>query len=132
EATTGLHARLALAVSEMEKQKEALQKLERSVSSIQRQLNDLHDPMARLPCEISSEIFIHCLPPVDDVYPRLSDPLLLLSICTLWSKIALSTPQLWANLIVQIPSVVTAEFAKLLDGWLQRARGNPLFLSFDG
>jgi hypothetical protein len=58
EATTALHARLELAVSEMEKQKDTLKKLERSASSIQRQLND-HDPMARLPCEISSEIFIH-------------------------------------------------------------------------
>ncbi|KAJ7089596.1 hypothetical protein C8R44DRAFT_892288 [Mycena epipterygia] len=132
EATTALHARLDLALSEMEKQKYVLEKLERSVSSIRRQLNDVHDPMARLPCEISSEIFIHCLPPVDNVYPRLSDPLLLLSICTRWTEIAVSTSQLWANLIAQIPSAVTAEFAKLLDGWLQRAGGSPLSLSFDG
>ncbi|KAJ7268439.1 hypothetical protein C8J57DRAFT_1612511 [Mycena rebaudengoi] len=116
EATTVLRARLELDVSEMEKQKDALEKLERSVNSIQRQLNDLHDPMARLPCEIPCEIFIHCLPPIDYVYPRLSDPLLFPNICTRWTQIALSTPQPWVNLVVQIPSAVTAEFAKLLDG----------------
>ncbi|KAJ7768547.1 hypothetical protein B0H14DRAFT_2968345 [Mycena olivaceomarginata] len=91
-------------------------------SGLQRQLNDLHDPMARLPRETGSEIFIRCLPPSEntDKHPR--DPLLLLSICTFWTEIALSTPRLWADL----------EFTDFLDRWLSRAKESPLSLSFTG
>ncbi|KAJ7321096.1 hypothetical protein DFH08DRAFT_788852 [Mycena albidolilacea] len=134
EAEATLQARLEGALSEMKKEKDVLRQLELSRSRIQRQLNDLHDPIARLPLEISSEIFIYCLPPHEEVYTSLCDPLPLLSICTLWTEIALSTPRLWADLSVEMPPTaeVTTEFETFLNGWLLRGRNHPLSLSFTG
>jgi hypothetical protein len=132
EASAALHARLAEVASELEKQTEVLNTLQRTRSSIQRQLNDLHDPMARLPLEISSEIFTYCLPSEEEEYPGLTDPLLFLQICTLWTQIALSTPGLWSNLSVEIPLDVTAEFERFLDGWILRAQDYQLSLSLTG
>ncbi|KAJ6523351.1 hypothetical protein B0H19DRAFT_866849, partial [Mycena capillaripes] len=59
-----------------------------------RQLNALRDPIARLPLEISSEIFLQCLSenPTPDAEIA---PTLLLNVCNSWSNIALSTPTLW-------------------------------------
>ncbi|KAJ6525080.1 hypothetical protein DFH09DRAFT_1286249 [Mycena vulgaris] len=57
-----IQARIAQVSAVIERQKEVLQKLERSKRVLQRQLNDVRDPVARLPLEISSEIFSLCLP----------------------------------------------------------------------
>ncbi|KAJ7321116.1 hypothetical protein DFH08DRAFT_753883, partial [Mycena albidolilacea] len=130
EASATLRSRLEAVLSDIAKQKEIIKKIEGSTSGIQRQLNDFHDPMARLPRETASEIFIHCLPPSENTYKYLRDPLLLLSICTRWSEIALSTPRLWTDLCVEIPAEVTSEFINSLDGWLSRAKESPLSLSF--
>ncbi|KAJ7607935.1 hypothetical protein FB45DRAFT_1130661, partial [Roridomyces roridus] len=43
------------------RQKEALRILERQLGATRSQLNSALDPMMRLPVEISSEIFVHCL-----------------------------------------------------------------------
>ncbi|KAJ7235989.1 hypothetical protein C8J57DRAFT_1728395 [Mycena rebaudengoi] len=62
---------------------------------MQRRLNCLLDPITRLPVEISSEIFILCLPdsgPAGYRRPNPGDaPSLLLRICTAWADIARST-----------------------------------------
>ncbi|KAF8123812.1 hypothetical protein K438DRAFT_1894259 [Mycena galopus ATCC 62051] len=78
---------------EIDLQKEVLQQLERSKSAAQRQLNGIHDPVARLPLEISSEIFVQCLPPGHLKLNAHSAraPMLLLNVCSTWSDIALST-----------------------------------------
>jgi hypothetical protein len=102
EACATLRARLEGVVSDIERQKEILRELEQSRRDIHRQLNDLSDPIARPPVEISSEIFIHCSPCVDEAYNRLCK-LLLLSICTMWTEIALSIPHLWTDLRVKMP-----------------------------
>ncbi|KAF8210925.1 hypothetical protein K438DRAFT_100371 [Mycena galopus ATCC 62051] len=99
--------------------------------AIVRQPND-HEPMARLPVEISSEIFIRYLLPEDDDYPDPCDSLLLLSICTSWTAIALSTPELWSKLLLVLPSEVTAEFQDFLNGWFVRAKDHPMSISFSG
>ncbi|KAJ7321097.1 hypothetical protein DFH08DRAFT_1086017 [Mycena albidolilacea] len=119
EASATLRSRLEAVLSDIAKQKEIIKKIEGSTS-------------ARLPRETASEIFIHCLPPSENTYKYLRDPLLLLGICTRWSEIALSTPQLWANLCVEIPAEVTSEFVNYLNGWLSRAKESPLSLSFTG
>ncbi|KAJ7727239.1 hypothetical protein B0H16DRAFT_1697804 [Mycena metata] len=88
----------------------------------QRQLNSLRDPLAvsRLPLEISSEIFLQCLPEHSPWLPQRptprSAPMLLMSICNTWSDIALSTSALWSTIHLETP---TAEILRL---WLQRAR----------
>ncbi|KAJ7774949.1 hypothetical protein B0H16DRAFT_1408086, partial [Mycena metata] len=91
-----IEARIDELSAEIERQKNILDQLERSRKVAYRQLNAIRDPVARLPLEISSEIFLQCLslsprPPAD---PRVA-PMLLLNICNAWTNIALSNPALW-------------------------------------
>ncbi|KAJ7453704.1 hypothetical protein B0H11DRAFT_1621137, partial [Mycena galericulata] len=112
--------------ADIEQQKEVLKKLEHSKSLVQRQLNNVRDPVARLPSEISSEIFTQCLPLL--VEPGAHNiPILLLNICNTWTDIALSTPALWAAIRVVFPR--PEGFPQLLRTWLQRARNRPLSVS---
>ncbi|KAJ7102813.1 hypothetical protein C8R44DRAFT_347035 [Mycena epipterygia] len=80
------------------------------------------DPVARLPLEISSEIFIRCLPPLPKP-GAFQVPMLFLNICNAWTDIALSTPALWASIHVDFPCV------QLLGTWLKRARNHSLSIS---
>ncbi|KAJ6466436.1 hypothetical protein C8R45DRAFT_839249 [Mycena sanguinolenta] len=60
-------------------------------------------PVCRLPAEITSEIFVYCLPTsysdhdVNTANPSQA-PMLLLHICRNWRDIAISTPALWAKM----------------------------------
>ncbi|KAJ7271192.1 hypothetical protein C8J57DRAFT_299320 [Mycena rebaudengoi] len=96
----------------------------------QRQLNIVVDPIgARLPVEISSEIFILCLPDSRDPNPRTA-PLLLLRICTMWANIARSTPALWDTLHVHFPRA--EGFEHLFDSYLARSKSRRLALTLTG
>ncbi|KAJ7133555.1 hypothetical protein C8R44DRAFT_533661, partial [Mycena epipterygia] len=80
----------------------------------------------RLPLEISSDIFTHCLPTPSVPDPNTA-PMVLLAICRLWSHIALSTPLLWAAIHAKLPRECSdSELDKLLAIWLARARTLPL------
>ncbi|KAJ6542066.1 hypothetical protein DFH09DRAFT_991011 [Mycena vulgaris] len=107
------------------RQKEVLKQLEASKGAAQRQLNAILDPVARLPLEISSEIFVQCLParPGPDASEA---PLLFLNICNTWTEIALSTPALWAAIHADNPVV---DPASLLNAWLKRAGSRALSIS---
>ncbi|KAJ7681219.1 hypothetical protein B0H17DRAFT_912692, partial [Mycena rosella] len=94
-------------------------------------------PVLTLPHEITSEIFIHCLPPspvfsaqFPDGPNALEAPLLLLQICKKWSSIAISTPDLWVYLRVNVgrrpPS---PQLEKFIEDWFHRAGSRPLSLS---
>ncbi|KAJ7738350.1 hypothetical protein B0H16DRAFT_1570539 [Mycena metata] len=107
----------------IDRQKRVLADLETSRSNVRRDLNALCDPIARLPLEISSNIFMKCLPKIS--LPLLSSPpLLFLSVCHGWSDIAVSTAFLWSSLRVE--SSLKQGF---LETWLARARSLPLDLS---
>ncbi|KAJ7754086.1 hypothetical protein B0H16DRAFT_1543624 [Mycena metata] len=111
--------------ADIELQKAVLKQLERSKSAAQRQLNTLRDPLTRLPLEISSEIFVKCLPP-GPLHPQPSaraPPLLLLNICNSWTDIALYTPTLWSSIHLDFPVV------QVLQSWLDRARNHALTIS---
>ncbi|KAJ7666673.1 hypothetical protein DFH06DRAFT_249974, partial [Mycena polygramma] len=120
-----LQARIEQLSAEIELQKQALKQLELSRIDAQRQLNGMRDPMARLPLELSSEIFLQCLPL--EQYSRKPDvatsPMLFMSVCNAWTAIALSTPALWAGIHLEHPNV------ELLDVWLRRAENHPLSIS---
>ncbi|KAJ6456617.1 hypothetical protein C8R47DRAFT_940303, partial [Mycena vitilis] len=62
----------------------------------------IRDPAARLPVELWSAIFLHCLP-----QQRKPDtctaPMLLLRVCNAWTGIALSTPALWLTIYLDFP-----------------------------
>ncbi|KAJ7902854.1 hypothetical protein B0H14DRAFT_2329532, partial [Mycena olivaceomarginata] len=94
-----LRTRISDLDTEIDLQKRLLRKLEDDKRIAQRQLNAVLnavlDPVARLPLEISSEIFLQSL---DAPFPQrgaLHTPMLLLSICSAWTDIALATPALW-------------------------------------
>ncbi|KAJ7827989.1 hypothetical protein B0H13DRAFT_2438545, partial [Mycena leptocephala] len=100
-----LRARIAKLSTEIDRHKEVVRKLERDKSLVQQQLNAVLDPVGRLPREISSEIFLQCLPAL----PALPEPggedvpMLLLNICNAWTTIVLSIPTLWAAIHITHP-----------------------------
>ncbi|KAJ7727231.1 hypothetical protein B0H16DRAFT_1331657, partial [Mycena metata] len=93
-SVTQLEARIAQISSDIALQQEVLKSLERKKSAAQRQLNAIRDPIAQLPLEISSEIFLGCLTSQRKPGSHIA-PLLLLNICNTWTDIALSTPAMW-------------------------------------
>ncbi|KAF7361210.1 F-box domain-containing protein [Mycena sanguinolenta] len=126
-----LRARLEKISSEIVLQEKLLDQLRHEKTLAQRQLNAAVDPVARLPLEISSEIFLQCLAPFPEKRPA-GDcaPLLLLNICSTWSAIALSTPRLWSAVAIDFyyPEALT----QLLPTWLKRAGKHPLSISLRG
>lgn len=94
-------------------------------------------PIRRLPSEILSEIFLHCMDPKGfgpeydfREQPCLDKmPLLLGEICSRWRSIALSTPRLWASLSLSIRPKYLNSDTKLAKTWLSRSGTCPLFIS---
>ncbi|KAJ7508749.1 hypothetical protein B0H11DRAFT_1962450 [Mycena galericulata] len=106
--------------------------------TIQLQLDRIIYPILTLPPEITSDIFVQCLPGHWETKNPHPDrvPLLLLRICADWRAIALSTPELWAVLHIARYSLFHSDrqpaIEKGIDSWLKCAKGLPLFLDFDG
>ncbi|KAJ6598061.1 hypothetical protein B0H10DRAFT_2086080 [Mycena sp. CBHHK59/15] len=127
-----LRARINRLSTEIAVQEDVLKKLEQEKSLAQRQLNGVLDPLARLPVEISLDIFRYCLPPVPWRTPMESDaahgfPLQLLNICNTWTDIALSDSSLWASIQIIFPC--SEGYRELLKVWLRRAGNHPLSIS---
>ncbi|KAJ7482834.1 hypothetical protein B0H11DRAFT_2417764, partial [Mycena galericulata] len=105
--------------------REILRDLEKQKSSLQGELNSIRDPMAWLPLEISSNIFMQCLSTTNTITlpnPR-GPPMVFVQICQSWRNIALSTSSLWTSIRVERPSPKFVKFFKI---WLERARNLPL------
>ncbi|KAJ7766035.1 hypothetical protein B0H16DRAFT_1717277 [Mycena metata] len=65
----------------------------------------LISPTRTLPEDILGAILVECLPSIGDAGMASSEsPVLLCQICSVWRRVALSTPRLWAALHVVIPS----------------------------
>ncbi|KAJ6466498.1 hypothetical protein C8R45DRAFT_1079702 [Mycena sanguinolenta] len=91
---------------------EALNKVERGrlveVIGHKAMLDALQDPTSPvLPSEITSEIFIHCLP------------------TSIWREIAIGTPALWAKMEL---SLHNAHSHAMAQAWLRRAQGRSIFV----
>ncbi|KAJ7748746.1 hypothetical protein DFH07DRAFT_560618 [Mycena maculata] len=125
-----LEARIGKISAEIELQKEVLKKLELSKMLVQRQLNAVRDPVARLPLEISSEIFIQSLSLAHPELGSQNIPMLLLNVCNAWANIAISTPRLWAAIHIDFPRAES--FKQGLETWLRRAGNCPLSISLSG
>ncbi|KAJ7488846.1 hypothetical protein FB451DRAFT_1125082, partial [Mycena latifolia] len=126
-SVANLHARIEELSLAIARQKAILRDLEKAKSDVQSDLNSILDPMAKLPVEISSDIFMRCLS--DDPIPTpdsTAAPLLFLNVCRSWNTIAISTPSLWAGIRLESPRT---ELMKL---WLSRARNHPLSISLRG
>jgi hypothetical protein len=74
--------------------------LEAERTTIHKTLSAVFYSVLDLPSEVTSEIFLHCLPDAPSVPSSITAPLLLLKICRRWRDIALKTPALWASFAV--------------------------------
>ncbi|KAJ7509575.1 hypothetical protein B0H11DRAFT_2421557 [Mycena galericulata] len=121
-----LEAQLEKLSADIALHQKILNDLQQNKINVQRQLNTIRDPVARLPLEISSEIFVRCLPPFPEPGAH-HVPMLFLNICNAWTNIALSIPALWAAINIVFPRA--EGFTELLATWLKRARTRPLSVS---
>ncbi|KAJ7704925.1 hypothetical protein B0H17DRAFT_1193410 [Mycena rosella] len=128
-STADLRARIDELCSAITHQKQILQDLEIAKSDVQSDLNSVLDPMARLPLEISSEIFMHCLPGDARPCPNAA-PMLLTRVCRACNKLAISTPALWATIHIRTPCL--GDLDELICSWLDRACTQPLSISLRG
>ncbi|KAJ7159266.1 hypothetical protein C8R43DRAFT_994291 [Mycena crocata] len=115
-----LLARIQNISSAITQQKNVLKDLEKTKSELQSQLNAVCDPVSHLPLELSSQIFLLCLP--EDEFPKSSRnaaPLVFLNVSHAWSDIALATPTLWSSVSARSP--YHEEFPELLKLWFERA-----------
>ncbi|KAJ7636556.1 hypothetical protein FB45DRAFT_906818 [Roridomyces roridus] len=88
--------------------------------------NTTSDIITRLPLEISSDIFVQCLP--HPVLLRASQPpTLFLSLCRGWRAVAVATPTLWT--VISDGDTSPHVLPDILDRWLPRSGNLPLSLS---
>ncbi|KAF7364602.1 F-box domain-containing protein [Mycena venus] len=124
---TELRARIDELSSAIEFLGLVLSDLETRRTNARRELNSILDPVARLPLEISSDIFLRCMSTASS-HPRPNPsaaPMIFLNICRSWTDIALATPWLWAAIDIDAPPY-GARFAELCKLWASRARTLPL------
>ncbi|KAJ7062533.1 hypothetical protein C8F01DRAFT_1056368 [Mycena amicta] len=94
--------------------------------------------ISSLPPELTTHIFLFCLPFDDDAVPKPHTAPLLAQICRRWRDIALGTSALWCSLDLRfkpdaiptdrLPWATIVTMAPLLELWLGRARGRSLSL----
>ncbi|KAJ7455248.1 hypothetical protein B0H11DRAFT_2067324 [Mycena galericulata] len=100
--------------------------LRRQLEELERERNEIFKsltfPILTLPPEITSEIFLHCLPVPEQHKPRVSDaPLLLTCICRPWRTIALSTPRLWSTFYFPADAPISEARDRFISDWLARS-----------
>ncbi|KAJ7262448.1 hypothetical protein C8J57DRAFT_1711697 [Mycena rebaudengoi] len=111
---------------------EALATVRLERQSLQTHVDEYKYPILTLPTEITSEIFVHFLPPYPERPPAtgLNSPELLSQICWAWREIALSTPRLWRA--IELSPTPTTSLTKALDllrTWVSRSKDCPLSIS---
>ncbi|KAF8893113.1 hypothetical protein BD779DRAFT_1798462 [Infundibulicybe gibba] len=79
----------------------------------------------RIPPEILSEIFVHCLVPEDENSATQNTQQRLGSVCRLWRTIALATPGLWASLDITCNNDVLCPPLPVIGAYLQRSGTHP-------
>ena len=105
-------------------------------------LHTLLSPIRRLPVELLTEIFMHCLPRKKFILPSDADsPLRLMQVCTLWWKVCTTSPQLWTSIEILLPAAqdtsaqvkmlesLSSAKTALLETWVSRSGNLPLSLS---
>ncbi|KAG1756854.1 uncharacterized protein EDB91DRAFT_1076770 [Suillus paluster] len=88
----------------------------------------------RLPTEVLSQIFYHCLPKDRILWFSPSSreaPMLLTEVCRGWREVAVGIPGLWRRLYMQVNNSDWQEVAFCYDSWLKRSRGCRLSLQLN-
>ncbi|KAK7448796.1 hypothetical protein VKT23_013526 [Stygiomarasmius scandens] len=95
----------------------------------------LCSPVRRLPPELLSQIFIHCIPSQHlPTRSNLEAPLLFLQVCRKWRQVTLDTPALWCGLHVHLPdcsldSALMQRRVRGINEWLEKSSTLPISLS---
>ncbi|KAJ7636580.1 hypothetical protein FB45DRAFT_828791 [Roridomyces roridus] len=105
--------------------------LEQQRNTAQRKLNDILDPIRRLPPELIADIFLRCLPDQRTVDFEVA-PLVLLHVCHAWKHFAETLPALWTELIVDTDRMNSEGYNSIVESWISRAGGRSLALSLEG
>ncbi|KAJ6466816.1 hypothetical protein C8R45DRAFT_1020227 [Mycena sanguinolenta] len=111
----------------------ALLRAERNI--VQKKLRSIKYPVLKLPFEVTSEIFVQCLPDPEEADPifnfspeKLPVPVLLTQVCRTWRTIAFKTPRIWAVFRIDAeawPQDRSRGTLRLAE-WLERAGLSPL------
>ncbi|KAJ6570808.1 hypothetical protein DFH09DRAFT_1462705 [Mycena vulgaris] len=96
---------------------------------LQNVLDSIVYPVLTLPPEITTNIFVQCIPgdPAPSPYTA---PLLIAQICRQWRAIAFATPTLWQSITLDYGYRPICHCGTLLEMWLHNSANLPLFLSF--
>jgi len=87
----------------------------------------LLSPIRRIPTEMLSEIFNHCLSRDKYLSPRPDKPpLLLAQVSKTWRAVALSTPQLWTSISISLSPTSAHPDPHLIQQWIDRSGSRPL------
>ncbi|KAJ7068711.1 hypothetical protein C8F01DRAFT_1247203 [Mycena amicta] len=136
--TAELRAQIASLSLDITLQQRNLDEMHARLAQLQKELNAVPYPILTLPTEVSTEIFIRCLPDLEDdayvgsnVLDRKCAPLVLTWVCKRWRDIVLLTPALWRTFSIwhyydEPPSSEILEISRL---WLDRAGRRELSLS---
>ncbi|KAJ7755789.1 hypothetical protein B0H16DRAFT_1886102 [Mycena metata] len=138
-----LRARLAEVDASISELHLRLKPLEDARKQLQSQLDSIVYPVATLPPEITSNIFLRCLLPPPELsspykaHPSTSmAPLLFLQVCRRWRDIALSTPHLWADLHLNLEEmrfeIYEFDVERHIMDWFGRTGACPLSFSVRG
>ncbi|KAJ6560392.1 hypothetical protein B0H19DRAFT_1147508 [Mycena capillaripes] len=125
-----LRAQISDLTSEIPRQQ---QLLEARLRDLQKQLDSTTYPVLTLPLEITSEIFLHCLPTkrASDVMNVQEAPLLLTHVCRAWREVAISTPALWTTFDIDVSYYLPC-WSEIAETWFKRTRRCALFVKICG
>ncbi|KAJ7187195.1 hypothetical protein C8R46DRAFT_879945, partial [Mycena filopes] len=127
-------ANIARIHSEIARCKLELAELTEELAAAEERLDDIVYPVLTLPNEITSTIFVACLPIFVACLPShgrvrpspQTAPLLLAQVCGHWREVALATTELWSSF--DLASAYPGSF-RLLESWISRAKRSPLSLT---
>ncbi|KAJ7486614.1 hypothetical protein FB451DRAFT_1126863 [Mycena latifolia] len=99
-------------------------RLTKELENLRQSLASIVYPILTLPFELTSEIFLHCLPNTPIEPSPTTAPLLLTRVCKQWRDIALAEGRLWASL--QIDGGHSGDDAlRAIKDWVHRAGSFP-------
>ncbi|KAJ7865534.1 hypothetical protein B0H13DRAFT_2670878 [Mycena leptocephala] len=139
-AASELRTRLQHIEAEISRLELSLRTLQEARTGVLEELRSLIYPVLTLPFEITSRIFLDCLPEFEDPTGRRTHPsqdeapLVFTRVCRDWRTIAISTPTLWNHVRIELDSddgrgYIDSKWVALLDLWLQRSEPQPLSLT---